>query len=180
MEPESLEKLRYPIGKYDPPEMITKSLLQRWISEIERLPVQAESAVKSMNEQQLKTEYREDGWTIQQVVNHLADSHMNGYIRFHWALTENCPLIKGYDEKLWGNMPDGRNAPVEFSIAILKAVHSRWIFLFNNLSESEFEKQLIHPEGNRQLSVKYLTGLYAWHGRHHLAHITELKKRMKW
>ncbi len=170
---------RYPIGKYIP-QPFNQNVLQQWIMDIKYLPQHIENAIANLDEAQLHTPYRDGGWTVHQVVHHLADSHMNSFIRFKLALTENNPTIKPYDEVAWANMPDVTLVPINMSITLLHALHNRFTVLLQHLAESDFNKTIIHPDGNREMSVWFLLGLYAWHSRHHTAHITALKQRMNW
>jgi hypothetical protein len=133
-----------------------------------------------MTEEQLNTPYRPEGWTVKQVIHHLADSHMNAYIRFHWALTEDQPKIKAYDEKSWAELPYQNNVAVETSILLLSSLHERWVVLMNNMSDEEFDKIYVHPDGDKVYVLRKVALIYAWHGSHHIAHITALKERMGW
>ncbi len=175
-----LETLRYPVGKFQYSDKATAEDIVNWISNIENLPQQIATAIADFSEEQLETPYRPDGWTVRQVVHHLVDSHMNSYIRFKWTLTEDSPTIKAYDEALWAELNDGKNAPVELSVQLLKALHGRWVFMLKNLSEEDLEKYFIHPETGRELTLKLMVALYSWHSQHHLKHITALKERMGW
>ncbi len=177
---QDLEKLRYPIGTFDAPEIITDARIDHWVGDIGKLPAQLRETVAGLNAEQLKTPYRPGGWTVQQTVNHVADSHMNAYIRFHWTLTEETPTIKAYNEKLWADLPDGQHAPIELSLSLLDSLHQRWVFLLDALSDADLDKQYFHPDSQRHFDLRFVIGMYAWHGRHHTAHIAELKKRMGW
>lgn len=168
---QNLDTLRYPIGKFNPPDEITMDYVSNCIKRIESFPSRLKAVVSALPEETLGQPYRPGGWTIRQLVHHVADSHMNSYIRFKWALTEDSPIIKAYDEKIWAELPEAKTAPVDVSIALLEALHRRWILLLNQLSEAEWQKQFIHPETNRAISLKRNVALYAWHGDHHLAHI---------
>lgn len=176
----SLEKLKYPIGKADIPENITKKNIEDWISLIERFPQELEFITRNLSDNQLDTPYREDGWTIRQVVHHCFDSHQNSYIRFKWALTEDNPVIKVYDEKLWAELHDSKSMPIFLSIDALKALHSKWVYLLKGLTENELNKTFIHPEGNKEIGLKENIGIYAWHCRHHYHHIEQLLIRKGW
>jgi uncharacterized damage-inducible protein DinB len=172
-----LEKLKYPIGRYQAEENIDKAAVKKFINEIELLPERLANAVKGLTLQQLQTPYRPEGWTIQQVVHHIADSHMNSYIRFKLALTEDKPLIKPYDEKLWAELPDSRVVDINVSLDLIKSLHKRWTDLLKQLTEADLNKEFLHPEsGMKKLNETICH--YAWHGNHHLAHITSLKERM--
>ena len=174
-----MEDLRYPIGKYQPQPFSAKQL-EEWLIDIKFLPQHLENAILNLDEQQLATAYRPEGWTVRQVVHHVADSHMNAYIRFKLGLTENNPTIKPYDEVAWANMKDTANIPINVSLTLLHAMHTRWIAVLNNIKEEEWNRTVVHPEHGREMSLWYLLGLYAWHGRHHTAHVTSLRERMKW
>jgi hypothetical protein len=178
MQESELEKLKYPVGKFSFNANAGEKEIKQYISEIEKLPSQIRTAVKGLNEVQLNTPYRPDGWTVKQVVHHLADSHINAYIRIKLALTENNPTIKPYEEKLWAEMDDARNLPVEVSLSLLDALHARWTYMLKKLSAADLTKTVFHPESKREMSVKFLIAMYAWHGRHHCAHITSLRERI--
>ena len=149
------------------------SLTEGWIQEIEELPRLLREAVQDLNNEQLDTPYRVGGWTVRQVVHHLSDSHMNAYIRFRLALTEDHPIIKPYEEARWAELPD-YTLPIEISLSLLEALHQRWTTLLHSLSPSDRNKTFIHPDSG-EVSLGENIGIYAWHGRHHLAHITSLR-----
>ena len=174
-----LEQLQYPIGKFQKPEIISRKTIDAWIGEIASFPERIEKAIAGMNEAQLDTQYRPDGWTVRQVVHHCADSHMNSFIRFKLALTEDNPQIKPYEEQLWAEAPD-YDMDTAVSIALLKALHSRWVVLLRSISEKDFSKTFYHPGSQKIYRLDINTGIYAWHCNHHLAHITELKMREGW
>lgn len=175
----NLEKLKYPIGRYQVEDNIDKILIKNSIKEIEILPQKLSDAVKGLSLSQLQTPYRPEGWTIQQVVHHIADSHMNSYIRFKLALTEDKPMIKPYDEKLWADLPDSKVVDINVSLDLIKSLHKRWTDLLKQLSKEQLNKEFLHPEsGLKKLNETICH--YAWHGNHHLAHITSLKERMNW
>ena len=174
-----LERLKYPIGRYQVEDSINKNLIDNWIKEIESLPQKLYDAVKGLKPDQLQTPYRPDGWTVQQVVHHIADSHMNAYIRFKLALTENKPMVKPYDEKLWAELPDSNLVDITVSLDLIKSLHKKWSVLLRNLSEEDLNKEFLHPESGMK-NLKETVCHYAWHGNHHLAHITSLKQRMNW
>ncbi|MFA9559436.1 YfiT family bacillithiol transferase [Evansella sp. AB-rgal1] len=169
---------KYPIGEFQFEGEITKNVINEWISEIEVLPKLLRDAVKDLDNEQLDTPYRPEGWTVRQVVHHLADSHMNAYVRFKLALTEEKPTIKPYDEAKWAELPD-YHLPIDISLSLLDAMHKRWTNLLRNLSSTDLEKTFIHPESG-EVSVGLNIGIYAWHGRHHLAHITSLCNCKGW
>ncbi len=174
------EQLRYPIGKFKAPEEYTTEYLSERIEEIAQFPVVFKKEVLHLNDEQLNTPYRNGGWTIRQVIHHCADSHMNCLIRLKWALTEDTPTIKFYFEDRWGEMADNATMPVAPSLSFLEGLHFRLAYLMKSLSESDLNKSFIHPEHNASFQIKEIIGTYAWHGLHHLAHITELKKRKGW
>lgn len=174
-----LEKLKYPIGRYQLDDNINKTSVDNWIKEIESLPERLIVAVRGLKKEQLLTTYRPDGWTVQQVIHHIADSHMNAYLRFKLALTEDKPMVKPYDEKLWAELPDSKTMDINVSLDLIKSLHKRWTTLLRELSEEELNKEFLHPESGMK-NLKETICHYAWHGNHHLAHITSLKQRMKW
>ena len=173
-EQHNLEKLKYPIGKFQVDGIINKTQIEEWIKQIEVLPAKLRDAVKNLTKEQLNTPYRPGGWAVRQVVHHVADSHLNAYIRFKLALTEDKPVIKPYDEKRWGELPDYQLG-VEEPLVFLDSLHKRWVNLLTHLSEMDLEKEFLHPESGTK-NLKETIGHYAWHGNHHLAHITSLKK----
>jgi len=174
-----LETLKYPIGKFKKPERITIETVGRWIDEIEHLPTQLRNVVLDLDDKQLDTCYRPDGWTIRQVVHHLPDSHMNSYIRFRWALTEKKPKIKTYYEDRWAELHDAKNANIDISLILLEAIHIRWAILLRSLKLDELQKCFIHPETKKEVRLDENLGIYAWHGKHHLAHIKNCLNAMK-
>ena len=170
---------RYPIGKYEP-QPFSEELKQKFILDIQFLPEELERALLNLDQAQLATPYREGGWSVIQLVHHVADSHMNAYIRLKLAITENNPTIKPYDEKAWAELPDNNQVPVNVSITLLHALHQRWTATLKNLSENDWNRTVIHPASGIEMSVWFLLGLYAWHGKHHTKHITALKKSKGW
>lgn len=174
-----MEDLKYPIGKYIE-QPFSDIQLKEWLLDIQSLPQQIEYAIINLDAHQLDTPYREAGWTIKQVVHHVADSHMNAYIRFKLGLTEETPVIKPYDQAAWAEMSDTKNLPVNISITILHAVHARWQEVLKNIKTEEWKRKIFHPEHKKELTLWFMLGLYAWHSRHHVAHITSLRKRMDW
>ncbi|PLT29282.1 YfiT family bacillithiol transferase [Peribacillus deserti] len=170
--------MKYPIGNFQFDGEITNSVIRDWINEIEDLPRLLRDAVKDLDNEQLDTAYRSGGWTVRQVIHHLADSHMNAYIRFKLALTEEKPVIKPYDETKWAELSD-YEMPIDISLLLLKALHKRWTKLLRSISPADMEKTFIHPDSG-EVSVGENIGIYAWHGRHHLAHITSLCNRKGW
>lgn len=171
--------LRYPIGKYEPCSYSEKQKAE-WLNDIKFLPQLLENAIQGLDEVQLKTPYRPDGWTVHQLIHHVADSHVNAYIRFKLGLTEDNPTIKPYEEKLWAEMADTQNLPINISLTMIHAVHARLYEILRNMTEKEFEKTVVHPEHGRTMTLWFLLGLYAWHGKHHAAHITSLRERNNW
>ncbi|SNR31915.1 DinB superfamily protein [Maribacter sedimenticola] len=177
---EELEKLKYPIGHFECPKEISKEDIDRWISVLDNLPKKLHELVKDLNEQQLDTPYRDGGWTVRQVIHHLADSHHHSYTRFKWALTENRPLIKAYEEKDWSNLTDAKSAPIALSLNYLTAMHAKLVYMLTHISSLDYQKSYIHPDGNMNVSVAENLGKYAWHSNHHYAHIKNLIDRKKW
>lgn len=171
-----MDHLRFPIGTYTPPDSITPEDIARWIARIEALPAALTSAIGGLSDQQLDTRYRPEGWTLRQVVHHLADSHMNAFIRFKLALTEDAPAIKPYFEDRWAQLPDC-SAPAGLSLALLDALHQRWGLLLRGMAGTDFERTYFHPEYQAAYRLDYVVGLYAWHGEHHVAHITSHRTR---
>jgi hypothetical protein len=171
---------RYPIGKYRFPDPITPRDLEGWMGDLERAPAALRLAVKGLSPDKLDTPYRPGGWTVRQVAHHLPDSHLNGYLRFKLALTEEEPVIKLYQEARWAELADTRATPVETSLALLEALHQRWLALLRGMSPAEFERRFRYPEEARVLSLAQALCIYGWHGRHHVAHITSLRGQKGW
>jgi hypothetical protein len=171
--------LSYPIGKFEPPQEIGRERRFQYIREIAEAPARFREAVRGLDDKQLDTPYRPGGWTVRQVIHHMADSHMNAYIRFRLALTEDEPTIKPYDQAKWAELEDARTAPVETSLALIASLHGRWAALAESLSEADFSRGFLHPERGRAALDANLA-MYAWHCRHHAAHITGLRERMGW
>ena len=174
-----MEDLRYPIGKYEQ-QPFSQKQLEQWLIDIQFLPQHLENAVLNLDEQHLNTPYRPEGWTLRQVVHHLADSHSNAYIRFKLGLTEDNPTIKPYDENAWAKLNDTAVVPINVSLTLLHALHTRWMAVLKAIKPEEWERTVVHPEHGKQMTLWYLLGNYAWHGRHHTAHITSLRDRMGW
>lgn len=166
----TLENLKYPIGRAAIPKIITPDYIKIWIKTIAELPEKITDAVRNKTPQQLDTPYRPGGWTVRQVVHHVADSHMNGYTRLKLALTENNPTIKPYEEQLWAELPDSK-LPVEVSLNLITALHARWSEIYKHLTLSDFDKTFKHPEVKDLFTVKSHLYVYHWHSLHHLAHI---------
>ena len=175
-----IDLLRYPIGLAEIPENITQKNIENWISDIERFPQELEFLVKDLSDNQLDTVYRENGWTVRQVIHHCYDSHHNSYTRFKWALTEDSPVIKAYYEEKWAELEDSKSAPILLSIDALKALHSKWVYFLRGLSDKDLAKTFIHPSGNKETLLKENIGIYAWHCQHHYAHIEQLIQRKGW
>lgn len=175
-----LEQLRYPIGHFERPAIISEANIVDWISVLEQFPHRLEQMVKPLSYDQLETQYRPDGWTVRQVVHHVADSHHHSYTRFKWALTEKTPLIKAYEEKEWAELVDAKSAPISLSLDYIKALHAKLVYLLRGLSKENMDLSYLHPEGNVQVTVKENIGKYAWHSSHHFAHIENLLKREAW
>ena len=180
MNEQELEQLKYPIGRFKKPEAFTQDFLNNAISIIEDFPEKLRKETENLTEIQLDTPYRENGWTIRQVVHHCADSHINSIIRFKLALTEDKPTIRPYFEDRFAELIDSKNSPIEASLQMLEGTHKRWVALLKSLSEEDLQKTFIHPEHNREFSLLMNIAIYAWHCEHHLAHITSLKSRMGW
>ena len=172
--------LRYPIGEYETkPFSISQKV--EWLADLKFLPLQLENAILNLDEAQLHTPYREGGWTVHQLVHHVADSHMNAYIRFKAGLTENNPTIKPYDEKAWAELNDVQKLPINISITLLYALHTRWHEALKYVRDEEWNnKTVFHPEHKKTMRLWYLLGMYAWHGKHHVKHITSLRERKGW
>jgi uncharacterized damage-inducible protein DinB len=174
-----MENLSFPIGKYEP-QPFSEKQKQEWITDIQFLPQHLENAVNNLDEAQLDTPYRPGGWTVKQLVHHVADSHMNCFIRFKLGLTENNPIIKPYEQDEWVKLSDVQHVPINISLTLLHALHARLTELLKNIKGDEWERTVVHPEHGRQMSLWFLLGLYAWHSRHHTAHVTTLRERMGW
>lgn len=174
------EDLRYPIGQFRFEGGADPGHRGRRIDEIASAPDLLRAAVAGLSSQQLDTPYREKGWTVRQVVHHLPDSHLNAYTRMKLALTEDEPTIKPYEEARWAELPDSRTGPVESSLDLLEALHHRWVPLIRQLGPADFRRRFRHPALGRTIELEELIALYAWHGRHHVAHITSLRQRMGW
>ena len=173
------DDLRYPIGGFVRPDTLAPEQIDPWIDEIAALPAALRHTVTPPTESQLDTPYRPGGWTLRQVVHHLPDSHLNSLIRFKWALTEDRPTIKAFDEKGWAALPDYRAVPIAHSLDLLETLHVRWVGLLRSLSRAQWQREFVHPESG-PVSLAETVGAYAWHGRHHLAHIERLIEREGW
>jgi hypothetical protein len=177
---QELEKLKYPIGRMPEKSEFTSGEILANISVIEKFPALLRAAVTGLSDEQLNTPYREGGWTSRILVHHVGDSHMNAFMRCKLALTEEAPVIKPYFEDRWAGLADYSATPLEVSLALLEALHKRWVVLARSLSDEQMLRTYIHPEYNIEFSVARVLDLYAWHSNHHLAHITRLKERMGW
>ena len=174
------EDLRYPIGRFSFGGPVTPQLRERWIGEIAAAPGALRAAVTDLTPAQLDIPYRDQGWTVRQVVHHVPDSHLNAYTRMKLALTEDEPVIKPYDEARWAELPDMLATPVETSLALLESLHRRWVLLLRSLGPTELARRFRHPEHGRSIGLDEMLALYAWHGQHHVAHITCLRARRGW
>jgi hypothetical protein len=173
------DSLRYPIGRAKHADSFTPEERSVAIEGIRQLPQNPRAAVSSLSDEQLASPYRPGGWTVRQLVHHVADSHMNAYVRVRLALTEDWPTIVAYQEALWANLEDAQSAAVKTSLDLLDALHVRWVKLFSSLEEKDWKRGYVHPENGRQ-SVEQAAIIYDWHGRHHTAHVTRLAARMGW
>jgi uncharacterized damage-inducible protein DinB len=174
-----LEQLRFPIGRFDPKASFTSHQREQALDSIASTPARMREAVAGLNDEQFDTPYREGGWTVRQVVHHVPDSHMNAYVRFKLALTEDTPLIKTYEEAAWAKLADARDTPIEVSLSLLDALHVRFDKVLRAMSDEDFQRKLQHPEWG-DLDLSTMVSLYEWHGRHHVAHIAGLRERNSW
>jgi hypothetical protein len=177
--------LRYPIGKVKDQEFYERPIndneaLKAYLADIKMCPSLLEHAITNLDEAQLNTPYREGGWTPKQVVHHVADSHMNAYIRFKLGLTEDNPVIKPYEEAQWAELIDSKTIPINVSLTLLHALHQRWYELLANMNKADWARTVFHPEQARTLTLWELLQIYSWHSKHHAAHITRLRERMNW
>jgi hypothetical protein len=172
------DSLRFPVGRFKAPAASTAETRSAQIETLRRLPERLRAAVSGLSEAQIDTPYREGGWTVRQVVHHIADSHANSYIRFKLALTEDWPTVKPYDEAAWARLTD-YTTPIDGPLVFIDALHSRWVGLLSALTDVEFARGYNHPESGRQ-TLEFALGVYEWHSRHHVAHITALRQRMGW
>lgn len=173
------DSLRFPVGKFQPPATFSPEIRRTAIEVIRQLPSTLAEATAGLSQKQLEMPYREGGWTLRQVVHHVADSHMNAYVRVRLALTEEWPTIKPYNEKLWAHLADARTLPVDVSLTLLDALHTRWVTLFESFTDAEWQRGYNHLDSGRQ-TLEHVVCLYAWHSRHHTAHITSLRQSMGW
>ena len=175
-----MEALRYPIGRYQKPDTYTPQQLNEWMDVLTVAPSWLDVCIENLDEQQLQTPYRPGGWTVQQVIHHIADSHLNAYIRIKLALTEDTPTVMPYQEALWAELPDTQLVPVNISVTLLHALHRRLVALLRQLSPAEWERSYYHPEHKRNFPIWEVVALYAWHSRHHMEHVRRLRERMNW
>ncbi len=175
-----MQDLRYPIGLFTYTGLYSPEQRTELVKSILHVPSQYRQAIEGLSKQQLDMRYRDGGWTVRQVVHHVADSHMNGYVRTKLALTEANPTIKPYEEGRWADLGDTFETPLEVSLSLMEALHIRWVNVFQTMQEADYQKTFFHPGSQQQVTLDYQLGNYDWHGRHHLAHITGLKERMGW
>lgn len=171
---------RYPVGPFVRKDELSADERRARIEEIAAAPARMREAVAGLSEAQLDTPYREGGWSVRQVVHHVPDSHLNAYVRLKLALTENEPTIRPYDEALWAELEDSRITPTEVSLALLESLHARWVGLLRSMRDEDFRRTFKHPEHEGTPTLDFLVAMYAWHSRHHVAHITALRERMGW
>ena len=176
----TIEELKFPIGQFVKPEKIKTEISKAYITDIATFPERLKKEVEQLTDLQLDTPYRTDGWTIRQVINHCADSHMNSLTRFKLALTEDKPIIKPYYEERWAELAYSKTMPIGPALNMLDGIHQRWTVLLNNLTNEQLERSFIHPERGKEFRLDENIGIYAWHCNHHLSHITTLKSRMGW
>ena len=174
-----VKDLKHPIGRFSFQPPSTAAQRKHWIAEIAEAPAKLRAAVAELNDEQLNTPYRDGGWTVRQVVHHVPESHLNAYIRFKLALTENEPTIKPYDEAAWAELPDVPKTPIEVSLKLMDSLHVRWVTMLQLMSEADFLKRFLHPERG-VVTLEMNLAMYAWHGKHHVAHITALRERKQW
>lgn len=176
--------LRYPVGREENAEHFNSAydeeLKSELLHQIRMLPANLEYAIQDLDAHQLETPYREGGWTVKELIHHIADSHINAYIRFKLGLTEENPTIKAYDQDAWAQLPDTKNLPVNISLTLLHALHARWYQLMYDMTPEQWQRTVYHPQRKQTLSLWDLLKSYSWHSRHHTAHITNLRDRMRW
>jgi uncharacterized damage-inducible protein DinB len=171
---------RYPIGRFTYERPLTEAEREAAIDAIAECPMRLRAAVAGLNDAQLDTPYRDGGWTVRQVVHHVPDSHLNAYTRFKLGLTESRPTIRPYDEAAWAELEDGRTGTIDVSLGLLAALHHRWVRVLRAMRAEDFARTIYHPEYGKEMSLDMLLAMYAWHGRHHTAHVTELRRREGW
>ena len=177
---QDLEQLKYPNGKLSIQPNPTSQQIQGWVNDIAALPPKFRAALAGLDDAKLDTPYRPGGWTVRQVAHHVPDSHLNAYIRVNWALTEDRPTIKPYNQAAWAALPYAMSAPVATSLDLLEATHDRWVAVMRLITTEQWQREYFHPEDQRWFKLNDLVQIYAWHGPHHLAHIVNLRKRMAW
>lgn len=175
-----LEQLRYPIGRYTQPQGYTPQLLKEWVDVLRALPLWMDTCIENLDSFQLQTPYRDGGWTVQQLVHHIADSHINAYIRLKLALTEETPTIKAYLENEWALLGDVQEVPVNVSVTLLHALHRRMVAAMEKMKPEDWERAYYHPEKGRYVALWEMAAMYAWHSKHHTEHIFRLRQRMNW
>lgn len=174
------EKLCFPVGRFQAPEKMDRESLNLAVAILAALPARLAKALDGLEEDQLNTPYRSGGWTVRQLVHHIADSHMNAFTRVRLALTEEQPTIRPYDQDAWGKLADSATAPTAWSVQLLESLHARWVYTLQHLSAEQWDRTFVHPEQEKPISITLATFTYAWHSRHHVAHITHLRNRMDW
>ena len=174
-----MDDLRYPVGKYHRPDRLTPDEREAGIAAIATAPAALRAAVAGLSDAQLDTPYRPGGWTVRQVVHHVPDSHSNAYTRFKLGLTEDSPTIRPYEESLWAELPEAKSAPIAPSLAFLEALHVRWVMALTAIRPEEWQRTVVNPESG-PYTLDQLLAMYVWHGRHHVAHVTELRRREGW
>ncbi|ASW73658.1 hydrolase [Chryseobacterium piperi] len=176
----TLEQKKFPIGQFEKPNYICDIELDKYMKVIKIFPERLKDLIEDFTDDQLDTPYREGGWTVRQLINHIADSHINSFIRFKLALTEDNPTIKPYDEAKWAELQDSISMPVKPAMRMIKGTHQRWHVLLKTLTNKQFERTFHHPENNQDYDLRYYLAFYAWHCHHHFAHIENLKKEKGW
>jgi len=176
----TLEQLKYPIGQANIPANISEQQIATWITILEEFPAKLKTLVADLNDEQLDTPYREGGWTVRQVIHHLADSHHHSYIRFKWALTEDKPTIKAYFEQRWAELHDSKSAPIALSLNALASTHAKLVYFLKGITQEDLQQHFIHPETSATVKLDTNVGIYAWHSQHHYAHIQQLMIRRGW
>ncbi len=177
---ENIELLRYPIGKFQFKPAVTPEDRKQWIAVLADFPLQLRNTVIELTDEQLDTSYRPGGWTIRQVIHHVADSHLNAYIRFKLALTEDNPTVRPYDENLWAALGDAKYSPIEASLQIIEGLHKRFVQALNEMEETQFKRTYFHPQSRKTFTLEFLVALYSWHSTHHLSHISSTINRSGW
>ncbi|CAN5654333.1 bacillithiol transferase BstA [soil metagenome] len=175
-EKDPLYNLKYPIGEFKKPEKITREVVNEWIKTLEVFPTKLKKEVEGLNDDQLEMKYRDGGWTIRQIVHHTFDSHVNSYIRFKLAVTEDNPTIRPYNEAPWAELEEAKNGDISLSMPLTEALHKRWTVFLRNMKDEEWKRKLFHPEHNKSFKLNEFCGMYAWHCEHHLAHIRNAKE----